>query len=405
MKRYRYQALNRQGISQTGEITADNMFDAQNELARQGLYIYELKRCQIWQELRQLHNRLRQEQLIYFLKQLSFLLKSGVSLSETVTLLRETSTQRPLAALQSYLAESLSKGLALSTIFRQSPMRIPTLVSDWLEIGESQGDLPGIIDVIIAELSERESLKEKLFQQLFYPALVLSLLVLTGGIMIGFVLPSLAQTFLNLGVELPIYIKPVIISLSWIHRHLLLSWSIVFIILIGILGIAWKKHQGLSLSGYLKKVLCKFSKLREITAWSIYIVFARSLQRLLSSGVHLSDAMSLLAKQNRFALVADELILIQGALREGQSFSKSLDGHWFVGDLAMQMLKTAEKTGDLPRALGETTKYYELRLERRLAMMIRIIEPTIIFLLGIFVLFLALSFFLPLLQYYQALLR
>ena len=90
--------------------------------------------------------------------------------------------------------------------------------------------------------------------------------------------------------------------------------------------------------------------------------------------------------------------------RHGGKLSQAVAAIEWVPPLARQMLQSGERVGRLPEAFRESAADYEALILERVGLWVRFIEPLAIVLLGVFVLFLALGLFVPVLDSYQALL-
>jgi len=96
--------------------------------------------------------------------------------------------------------------------------------------------------------------------------------------------------------------------------------------------------------------------------------------------------------------------MLEAALQEGYSFDAAIRNCTFVPSMARQMLAVSEQTGALPETLIQLSQYYQQQVQQRLQRMTSLLEPGFVLILGIGILLMAGSLFLPMVQSYQYLL-
>lgn len=126
------------------------------------------------------------------------------------------------------------------------------------------------------------------------------------------------------------------------------------------------------------------------------IFWLTQLSTYVKSGVPLTDAVKILAAQNKrknLKKIYDSIIY---ELTMGKSFSESLaeQGKVFP-PLLINMLKAAEMIGDLEGTLDEMASYYQQREDTKKAMISALIYPTLIFIFAVFVISFILIYIIP----------
>ena len=90
--------------------------------------------------------------------------------------------------------------------------------------GEESGNLSGALFDIGMNLEKAHSLTKKIRGALIYPGVILSAMVVIGVLMFAFVVPTLAGTFKELGVVLPISTRIIVWLGNFFSNNLTLTF-------------------------------------------------------------------------------------------------------------------------------------------------------------------------------------
>ena len=82
-------------------------------------------------------------------------------------------------------------------------------------------------------------------------------------------------------------------------------------------------------------------------------------------------------------------------VREGQGLAKSLESQKLFPDLAVEMLEVGESTGALPAMLNSVGEFFDEDVATALAAALALIEPIILIIMGVVVVFILISLYLP----------
>ena len=154
----------------------------------------------------------------------------------------------------------------------------------------------------------------------------------------------------------------------------------------------------------VKELLLHFPLVGRLYQQYWFIQIAQALGLMLSSGMLLVSCLQATEQIYRRSLFSSELKQITQALAAGHSFEAGFQYCSFMPKMARQMLIISEQTGALPQALLQLSQYYQQQFQQRLQTLISLLEPGFVIFLGLMILLLASSLFLPLVQSYQYLL-
>jgi type IV pilus assembly protein PilC len=83
------------------------------------------------------------------------------------------------------------------------------------------------------------------------------------------------------------------------------------------------------------------------------------------------------------------------SVREGKSLAGSLRKTEVFPDLASEMISVGEETGALPQMLNSVAEFFEEDVSTALTAALALIEPAILIVMGVVVVFILISLYLP----------
>jgi type IV pilus assembly protein PilC len=138
--------------------------------------------------------------------------------------------------------------------------------------------------------------------------------------------------------------------------------------------------------------------------WTKYQValFARTLSTLLTGGLPLVPSLETAARSISSRKISRAVFNSIGTVREGKSLADSLTKTGVFPDLAAEMITVGEQTGALPAMLNSVAEFFEEDVATALAAALALIEPAILIVMGVVVVFILISLYLPIFSLGQA---
>jgi type IV pilus assembly protein PilC len=197
--------------------------------------------------------------------------------------------------------------------------------------------------------------------------------------MLMFVVPTLSNTFKELGVELPLATRIIVGVSDFMAGNIALVLALVVAFFGGFIFFLRSKVGG-KVTLFLS---LRIPVIGELVQETMSARAARSLSSLLSSGVEMLSALSIAGEvvgDNSFGKVVKEA---EERVRKGEPLSVSFTEHSklypvFVGD----MIAVGEETGKVADMLGQVAQYYETDVEERTKDLSTIIEPILMLIIG-----------------------
>src|SRR5437868_3811280 len=126
--------------------------------------------------------------------------------------------------------------------------------------------------------------------------------------------------------------------------------------------------------------------------------FVPTMSTLLAGGITLVESWEIAAESvtNRDLRARSSATLPM--IREGRSFTESLESAAWIPPLALDMIGVGERSGSLREMLEEVADFYDRESEVRLEQLTTVLEPAILLVMGGVVVTILLSIYLPIIQ-------
>ena len=332
------------------------------------------------------------EQII-FTKNLSGMIKAGLSLSRALSVLKKQTKNPKLSKILTSLTNDIDSGETFSSALSKFPDVFSKLFVSMVCAGEESGNLAGALSDIGLNLEKSNSLTKKIKGALIYPSVIKSAMVVIGVLMFAFVVPTLAGTFKELGVKLPLSTQILIFVGNFFSHNLILTFIIIFCAGFGIFSLFRAKFMARYIDFFILKIPVVNNLTRELNTART----ARTISSLLLSGVSLTRAIEItidVVQNIYYKKVLNEAKL---AIEKGEPFSKAFEAHLDLYPVMMsEMIQVGEETGKLSDMLLEIALFYEGEVENKTKNLSTIIEPLLMIVIGAGVGFFAISMISPL---------
>jgi type IV pilus assembly protein PilC len=131
-------------------------------------------------------------------------------------------------------------------------------------------------------------------------------------------------------------------------------------------------------------------------------LFSRTLSTLLTGGLPLVPSLETAGRAISSRRVSRAVIASITTVREGKSLAEALSQTGVFPDLASEMIAVGEQTGALPQMLNSVAEFFDEDVATALAAALALIEPVILIIMGVVVVFILISLYLPIFSMGQA---
>lgn len=329
---------------------------------------------------------------IMFTKNLSGMLKAGLSLSRALDVLQKQTPNRYFKSVINSLLDTITKGGTLSEGLAKFPKVFSALFIAMVKSGEESGALPAALLEVGTNLEKTYALRRKVKSALMYPAIIICAIVIIGILMFVYVVPTLTKTFKELNVELPTSTK-IVVGISDIVSNQIGLLIIGIIIVAVLVYFAFRlpvTKRGIDYLSVRLPVLG--SLIREINSART----TRTLASLLSSGVNISRSLSITKEVLQNTYYRKVLDDAEAMVQKGEPISKAFKEHTKLYPIMVgEMMEVGEETGKMTSMLTEIALFYENEVDARTKDLSTIIEPALMVFVGAGVGFFAVSMLSP----------
>jgi len=128
---------------------------------------------------------------------------------------------------------------------------------------------------------------------------------------------------------------------------------------------------------------------------------ARTLGSLLDNGVSMLPALGIVENIVGNVFIAQVVKDAAVDVGKGQGLGKALDTENAIPPIAIQMIQVGEQSGNLEEMLGRVADVFEKEVETAAMRMSALVEPVMLLIMGVIVLFIVLAILLPIFEMNQ----
>jgi type IV pilus assembly protein PilC len=338
--------------------------------------------------------------LSMFCEQFCALLRAGVTIVDSLTLLLEQTKDKMLREAIQTAISTINEGETLSTAMGKSPRVFNSTLVSLVKAGEESGSLDTSLERMSEQFKKDAEMEAAIKKAMSYPIIVLIVALIVVVIMFIYVVPRFTSMFDEVGIEMPGITLAVMAASDWMIANI----HIVIIALIAIIALVMYFVGSKTGKKVLSKLALKLPGINNFTVKTNAAKIARTLSTLLTAGMTIVEALSILENTLTNYYYKKALQEIREDVLTGQPMSKKfLEKSDLFPSMLSHMISVGEDTGDIPSMLIRTAEYYDLEVETATETLMSMISPMIMVLLTGVVGVLIAAVFAPMLAMYQQL--
>ncbi|MGD0347895.1 MAG: type II secretion system F family protein [Terracidiphilus sp.] len=367
--------------------TAATAEELRNRFVHAGYHVFSVRARG---SLARSRRKVKLEPFLIFNSQFLTLIRAGLPILSSLEMLGKIQKNATFAGQLEDVAGRVKTGEALSAAF-EAQSGFPLMYTTTLLAGERSGNLPEVLDRYVSFQKVALALRKKLIGSLIYPTVLLSLVSALLIFMFTVVVPQFAQLYDQLGNKLPALTLALLTFGTWMQHDIL--WIAIIVLAVGVAAYRFSlTERGKDFADTVRVRLPILGKI-----WLKYQValFARTLSTLLTGGLPLVPSLETASRSISSRRVSRAVQTSVGTVREGKSLAESLGRTGIFPSLATEMITVGEQTGALPQMLNSMSEFFEDDVATALAAALALIEPAILIFMGIVVVFILISLYLP----------
>lgn len=353
-----------------------------------GFYVYSVKTHGLLGGGKK--KKVKLDTFIIFNQQFLTLVRAGLPILGSLEMLAKSQKNPSFAAQLMDVAQRVKTGESLSAAF-EAQGGFPVIYTTTLLAGERSGNLEEVLDRFLSFQRVSLAFRKKLTASLIYPGLLITLVIGMFIFLITFVVPRFAQLYDQMGNSLPT-ITVMLMAIGKQAQHYML-YVIPAAALAAYGVMRWSKTpSGADRVDSVRTRLPLFGNI-----WLKYQValFSRTLSTLLQGGLPLVPSLETAANSISSRRTAKAVFSSVTSVREGKSLAKSLQQTKVFPELSTEMIEVGESTGALPQMLNSVAEFFEEDVQTALTASLALIEPAILMVMGVVVVFILIALYLP----------
>ena len=381
-----------------GIITADNIETAESTLKKRGEDIIELSEMQdilnIRKTLYNLSVRTNKKTKLEFFTMLRFMIEAGMSLHESLVNIRDTGVNKSLKGLAGKIADSVRRGSTLS-VAAQNSGQFDSATVEQLKAGEESGSILDTLSRLMKQYEREIEFKSKIKSAMMYPVIICVVMVIVLWVMMTVVVPSLADTLVSMGGELPLITKIVIGVSNGMAK--MTPYLFVFIIASVIAYKIAMRNDVFRLAVDTRKLKIPIAggMLEKIELGK----FCRNLSAMQKSGIPLVSSLDIVDCAIKNRKISKEIGKAARLVEiSGMNLAAALAKAGKFPPMMLQLIEVGISSGKICEVLDKIAEQYEKEVDVSLKRITSLIEPIMIVVVGILAGTVVISIFLPMFE-------
>ena len=343
-----------------------------------------------------LGGKVKPKVLTTFTRQLATLMDAGLPLLRGLRVLERQEKNPNLKKIIDDLSLAIEGGSTFSEGLAQHPKVFNRLYVNMVKAGE----LGGVLEVVLNRLAEfmekAQKIRGKVKAAMFYPCAVMFVAVTILSVLMVFVIPRFELVFKDMleGQSLPAFTDFVLSVSRAIAGHFVVALISIVCFFI-VLKLFTRTRFGRRLFDRLK---LNFPILGPVVSKVAISRFTRTLGTLVSSGVPILQALTIVKETSGNVIVGDAVSAVHESVKEGETITAPLEASNVFPPMVVSMVDVGEQTGALPEMLMKIADNYDDEVDNAVSAMTSLLEPVMIVFLAVVVGSIVIALFLPLIS-------
>ena len=344
-----------------------------------------------------LFDRVSQADVTQFTQQMATLQDAGLPIVRSLKILSGQMKPGRFRTQLETITEDVEGGSTFSEALEKYPKTFDNLFVAMVKAGEAGG----VLDVILQRLSDFQEkslkLKKKVKGAMIYPIAVITVASGILAFIMTSVIPQFQKMFDDMDTTLPGPTQLLLTFSETVQAYWWLAPVVIIAVYSSLKALAASEKGGMAVDAF---------KLRApifgvIVKKSTISRFCRTLGTLISSGVPILEALSIVKEAVGNRVIANAIMEVHGSIREGETIAGPLQQSGVFDPLLVNMIDIGEETGELDKMLNKIADNYDLDVDVLVDSLSSLLEPVLIVGMGLAVGFIVVALFMPLLSIIQ----
>tara|TARA_R110002072_G_scaffold303069_2_gene492692 strand:- start:18662 stop:19858 length:1197 start_codon:yes stop_codon:yes gene_type:complete len=393
MPQFQYTARRTSGEQTAGTLSAASRREALESLSQQSLLPVTIKEQA---EFRVGNKRVKGAALAAMYELLADLLESGVALLKALDVLKEQTSHPLLQTTLGDIRSQVADGRSLAEAMRSHPAVFRELAVSMVHAGEEGGFLEDSLKRVARFTERQEEMKGRILGALAYPAflLVAGFVVVTG--MLAFFVPKFEPLFERMRDrgELPL---PTILLLgvsNSLRTHG--TWILLGVAIVAFAARHWLTSDHMRIR--IDQLRLNVKGIGPIVRSLAIARFCRVLGTLLKNGVPILKSLEIAREATGNRALSATIGEAARNVSSGKSLAAPLAASGQFPRDVLEMITVGEQANRLESILLDVADKMERRTQRKLDVMVKLMEPALMMVMAVVIGFLVVALLMPIFE-------
>ena len=312
--------------------------------------------------------------LVRFCHQLATMLGSGSTLMRTLALLQSEHKSREMGRILRSISRTLDEGGSLTAA-----------------LAEHTGHLAPALEQMAELMEKQHEAKQKAIKALMYPMAIVSLSLVTLGVLMTVAMPPILKVFERMDTEIPLMTRVTVATIGGLNDN----FQTIFLGTFAFAGFLLVSSRIPKVRVWLDTAKARAPLIGSLVVAGELSQFSRTLAMLLEAGVPLSSALQLGMSGCKNQCVRKAFQDAEDSLISGHGLAPALRRHRVLPSMFVELVLLGEEGNSLERTFRDSGEAYQKQLERRLDGLLGMLEPASTVMVGGVVGLIAFSMFVP----------
>ncbi|MEM6708770.1 MAG: type II secretion system inner membrane protein GspF [Pseudomonadota bacterium] len=406
MAAFQYTALDAGGKQKKGVLEADSVRQIRQMLRDQGLMPLSVDATVLKQKDRDGDSKglsfgfgpkLSALDRVVFTRQLSTLIAASLPIEEALAAIAKQAEKQQIRVLVLGVRSKVLEGYPLADALGDYPGSFNDMYRSTVAAGEQSGFLDRVLENLATYLERQFESGRDVEMALVYPIVLFLLALGIVGALMVYVVPDMVGVLENMGRELPPMTQFLISLSEFLQKY----WWLI-------LGGGAALFFGTRLLLAQPTVRARWDQRKlslplfgRVARGAQSARYANTLSILTSSGVPLTDAMTIAEAVVSNTWLKRGLAEATQKVREGASLNQALEGVGYLPPMMLHMVASGEASGELDTMLERVATFQQTEVERLVATVVSLFQPLMLVFMGGLVMFIVMAILLPILNMNQ----
>jgi len=318
-------------------------------------------------------------EILALTSELAVMLRAGLPLDGALRVLLGMDHRPPVAALVAQILESVKGGTPLSRALAARGELFGPFYVNMVRSGEASGQLGAVLTRLVEHLERMRALRESVVSALIYPAILLSVAVLSVLAILVFIVPQFEQLFRDAKEALPLATRLVLGA-----GHLVLDYGVLLLVASVLGGYAFARWlRSTAGQRWWQARLARLPVLGRVRHDYNLARFTRTFGTLLANGVPILTALGIAGETLEDVQLRDSIKGVTPKVKSGGRLAEALAATGSFEPLAINLVRVGEETGTLDRMVLELAIVLDRKVETGIKRGLTLLEPLLILGLGL----------------------